>query len=205
MRGRQLARAGIVWLGGALVVPACGNSATSSGGAGVDGGGDGAASNTDGSPADHGPIDGTVDDGTACGSCADGSAGDHAVPGDAPTTADAAQEGGDASTDAGAEGPCVPTSIQLAIVQTAGGQCAFSFTDAYQAGSINLLLTPGWGTVCFAGSSAGCGTGSSADGWWFSGATEISVCDATCARFYKQTIAGKLTVELGCPTEACMH
>jgi hypothetical protein len=70
---------------------------------------------------------------------------------------------------------------------------------------MNLLLTPGWGTVCFAGSSGNCGTGSSADGWWFSGPQEIAVCDATCTRFYNQTIAGTLTVQLGCPTEDCTH
>jgi hypothetical protein len=110
-------------------------------------------------------------------------------------------------TDAAPDAPtsCVTQSTQIAIIQTASGQCSYKFSGSYDPNKINLVLTPGWGTVCFAGSSSNCGTGSSADGWWFSAPGEISVCDATCARFEKQTIAGKFTVEQGCPTQACMH
>jgi hypothetical protein len=103
------------------------------------------------------------------------------------------------------DGPCVPQSSTLAIVGPSGGSaCSFAFSKSYTPGLINLVLTPGWGTVCHAGSSQNCGSGASADGWWFSGG-EIHLCDATCSRFYKQTIAGKLTVQLGCPTENCTH
>jgi len=118
------------------------------------------------------------------------------------TDTDGTVNGNDAAPDAPTS--CVTSSTVIAIVQTATG-CAFSYTGPTPAGTMNLLLTPGWGTVCFAGSSGNCGTGSSADGWWFSGPQQIALCDATCMRFYNQTIAGKLTVQLGCPTEACMH
>jgi len=138
-----------------------------------------------------GVTDATV---SADASIADGAVADGATP-DGPPVPDGATD---------APGSCITSSTQLAIVQTATG-CAFAYTGPQSPGTMNLLLTPGWGTVCFAGGSTGCGTGSGADGWWFSGAQEISVCDATCTRFYNQTIAGKLTVQLGCPTEMCMH
>jgi len=90
----------------------------------------------------------------------------------------------DAATDAAR---VVPNELHAAgvLVQTAGGTTAASRTMAPSPpGTMNLLLTPGWGAVCFAGGSQGCGTGSGADGWWFSGPEDISVCDATCTRFY---------------------
>lgn len=109
--------------------------------------------------------------------------------------------------DAAPDAPtsCVTKSTQIAIIQQNSGSCSYKLNGSYDPAKINLVLTPGWGTVCFAGSPGNCGTGSSADGWWFSASDEISVCDATCARFEKQTIAGKFTVEEGCPTKACTH
>jgi hypothetical protein len=113
--------------------------------------------------------------------------------------------GGPDSAGTDTTGPCVPQSFTLAFVGSGGGSaCSFEFNKPYTPGSINLVLTPGWGTVCYAGSSQNCGSGASADGWWIS-AGKIYLCDATCSRFYKQTTAGKLTVELGCPTESCTH
>lgn len=111
--------------------------------------------------------------------------------------------GGPDTTGTDITGPCVPQSFTLAVVGP-GSACSFAFNKPYTPGSINLVLTPGWGTVCYAGSSQNCGSGASADGWWIS-AGKIQLCDATCSRFYKQTIAGKLTVQLGCPTENCTH
>jgi hypothetical protein len=150
----------------------------------------------------------SVDAGAGAEADVDGGGGSDA-PSSADARVDAANgvDGDAAATDAAEDAPtpCVPKPVVIAVVQTAGGQCSFPFTDSFDAGEINLLLTPGWGTVCFAGSSGNCGSGSSADGWWMSGPGEVSVCDATCTRFYNQTIAGKLTMKLGCPTENCMH
>ena len=195
----------------AVVVCACGSSDSSGAGESSDGG-------VDASTGPRGPMDASgtgLHDGAASGDVstgvADASSGDAAV--DATIAADASGTDGafadgagavvDAATDA--PGSCLTSSTQLAIVQTAGGTCSFPYNGPQPSGTINLLLTPGWGTVCFAGGSQGCGTGSGADGWWFSGPQEISVCDATCTRFFNQTIAGKFTVQLGCPTETCMH
>jgi hypothetical protein len=141
-------------------------------------------------PSADGAVDATV---PTDASIVDGAVADGAAP-DGPVA--------DGATDA--PGSCITSSTQLAIVQTATG-CSFSYTGPQSPGTMNLLLTPGWGIVCFAGGSTGCGTGSGADGWWFSGPQEISVCDATCTRFFNQTIAGKFSVQLGCPTEMCMH
>ncbi len=111
----------------------------------------------------------------------------------------------DAATDTGSDtgGVCVPDSVLLASVPPGGGSsCSFTFSTSYQSGLVNLLLTPGWGTVCHAGSSSNCGSGASSDGWWFVSDTEIALCDSTCTRFYDQP-AGRLTLQLGCPTESC--
>ena len=174
----------------ALATTLCAMACSSSGDI-TPGGGDGGGLGADGSNDSSSSADGAGGGSPDAGALADG------------TGADVDNGGGDAAPEAPTS--CVTDSTVIAIVQTATG-CAFSYTGPVpQQGGINLLLTPGWGTVCFAGSSGNCGTGSSADGWWFSGAQEIALCDATCTRFYNQTIAGKLTVQLGCPTEACMH
>jgi|SRR5882672_4870004 len=189
----------------AVVVCACGSSASGGAGESSDGGVDastGPGGTTDAS--DTGLHDGAASGDVSTG-VADASSSDAALAADASGADGALAEGAvvDAATDA--PGSCLTSSTQLAIVQTAGGTCSFPYNGPQPPGTMNLLLTPGWGTVCFAGGSQGCGIGSGADGWWFSGPEEISVCDATCTRFYKQTIAGKFTVQLGCPTETCMH
>jgi hypothetical protein len=201
-------RGAITIIASALVVWACGsNESGGSGGVGAsgDGGVDastGLGGNTDASSI--GPHDGAASGDVSTGN-ADASSGDGSGDAANASGADGAIADGalaDGATDA--PGSCLTSSTQLAIVQTATG-CSFPYTGAQSPGAMNLYLTPGWGTVCFAGGSTGCGTGSGADGWWFSGPQEIALCDATCSRFYNQTIAGKLTVQLGCPTEMCMH
>jgi hypothetical protein len=187
----------------AVVVCACGSSESGGAGESSDGGVDGSGT---------GLHDGAAIADVSTG-VADASSGDTAVDAalDATIAVDASGADGaladgpvvDAATDA--PGSCLTSSTQLAIVQNAGGTCSFPYNGPQPSGTMNLLLTPGWGTVCFAGGSQGCGTGSGADGWWLSGPQEISVCDATCTRFYNQTIAGKFTVQLGCPTQTCMH
>ena len=110
-----------------------------------------------------------------------------------------------ATSDAADSGSCLTGTAVLATVPPGGGsECSFTFGESYTPGSINLLLTPGWGTVCYAGSSSGCGSGASADGWWFVSENEIALCDASCTRFYDQP-AGKLTLQFGCATEDCTH
>jgi hypothetical protein len=94
------------------------------------------------------------------------------------------------------------TALLAAVPPGGGSECSFTFTDNYTPDFINLVLTPGWGTVCYAGGSSGCGSGASSDGWWFLSPTEIALCDSTCSRFYDQP-AGKLTLQFGCATEGC--
>ena len=145
----------------------------------------------------------TASSGSSSGTTSSGSSGSTSS-----SSSTSSSGGADASSDvvdAAKEAACVPTSYQIAFVPPGGGSaCSFKFNKPYTPGLINLLLTPGWGTVCYAGSSSNCGSGASADGWWFSAADEISLCDASCTRFYNQP-AGKLTVRLGCATQNCTH
>jgi hypothetical protein len=172
---------------GGRAAGAGGGAAGAAGAAGAGGGAAGAS--------------GAVDSGSAvdtahAGGPADGSS----------SSADGPPPGGDAASSPPDAAPrCVPESFTLAVVPPGGGSaCSFAFSRPYTPGQINLVLSPGWGTVCHAGSSQGCGRGASADGWWVNG-NEILLCDATCARFYRQTQAGRLTVQTGCPTQACTH
>ncbi len=166
------------------------------------GGGSGGASGTGATGAGGGSA------GTSTGG-ASGAAGSSSGGGAGASSGGASGSGGsssDAGSDSGADsGTCLTGTKLLATVPPGGGsKCSFTFSGSYTPGAVNLLLTPGWGTVCFAGSSSGCGSGASADGWWFVGPNEIALCDATCNRFYKQP-AGKLTLRFGCASESCNH
>src|SRR5258708_11306918 len=133
----------------AVVVCACGSSESGGAGESSDGAVDGSGT---------GLHDGAATADVSTG-VADASSGDTAVDAalDATIAADASGADGaladgpvvDAATDA--PGSCLTSSTQLAIVQNAGGTCSFPYNGPQPSGTMNLLLTPGWGTVCFAG------------------------------------------------------
>ena len=157
--------------------------------------------------------DGGLADGLADGDShgGDASVGGGGSGGSAPSDAANASGGnGGRSPDAATGNPdtpasCVTETFTLAMVGPNGGsECGFDLPRSIPFGGINLVLTPGWGTVCYATSSQGCGSGASADGWWLNG-DSVLLCDATCDRFNSKVGVGRLTIRLGCPTETCKH
>jgi hypothetical protein len=181
----------LVVMAGSGGVEACGDSGSGDASGGANTGGQSTGGTNAG---------GTSSGGASTGGTNSGGAGTGATG-----TGGSLTDGGlDATTKPDADsGTCLTDSIVIASVPPGGGSaCSFTFDGSYAPGSINLLLTPGWGTVCYAGSSGGCGSGASSDGWWWISGTEIALCDSTCTRFYDQP-AGKLTIQLGCPTKNC--
>jgi hypothetical protein len=183
------------------VLGACGSGGSGSASGGASTGG----ANTGGANTGGANTGGTSTGGASTGGTNTGGASTGGTSTGGTSTGGNATDGGtDATVAPDADsGSCLTESIVLAAVPPGGGSaCSFTFNGNYTPGSINLLLTPGWGTVCYAGSSGGCGSGASSDGWWWFNGNEIALCDATCTRFYDQP-AGKLTIQLGCPTETC--